>query len=97
MRIKLLAAIASFLVASISMSSCLGGDDTIEYSPNAIVMAFELDTIHGVSYVFTIDQLNGHIYNQDSVPVVPDTIIDKILINILLLFCPKLFLFGAQM
>lgn len=81
MRIKLLAAIASFLVASISMSSCLGGDDTIEYSPNAIVMAFELDTIHGVSYVFTIDQLNGHIYNQDSLPVGSDTIIDNILIT----------------
>ena len=82
MRIKLLATIASFILTSIAMSSCLGDDtNNIEYSPNAVVMAFELDTIHGVNYVFTIDQLNGHIYNQDSLPVGSDTIIDKVLIK----------------
>ena len=81
MRIKLLAVIASFLLASFTMSSCLGDNENIEYSPNAIVMAFEMDTIHGVNYVFTIDQLRGHIYNQDSLPVGSDTIIDKILIT----------------
>jgi hypothetical protein len=63
------------------MSSCLGGTETVEYSPNAIIQAFELDTIHGVSYTFTIDQINGKIYNQDSLPVGSDTIIDKILIT----------------
>ena len=29
----------------------------------------------------SIDQLNGHIYNQDSLPVGSDTIIDKVLIT----------------
>ena len=81
MRIKSLAAIASFILASITMSSCLGESENIEYSPNAIVMAFELDAVNGVNCLFTIDQLNGQIYNQDSLPVGADTIIDKILIT----------------
>jgi hypothetical protein len=84
MRIKLLAAIVGFLLLSVAMSSCLGDDtETVEYSPNAILQAFELDTINGVSYTFTIDQLNGKVYNQDSLPVGSDTIINKILITTL--------------
>jgi hypothetical protein len=82
MRIKLLAAIAGFLLTSVVMSSCLGGDDdTTEYSPNAVLQSFELDTIYGVTYKFTIDQINGKVYNQDSLPVGADTIINKILIT----------------
>ncbi len=81
MRRKLLAAITGFLFFCVSMSSCLGDGPTYSYSPNAIVQAFELDTIHGVNYVFTIDQLTGQIYNQDSLPVGSDTIIDKVLIT----------------
>lgn len=82
MRIKFLSVIVSFLLVSFAMSSCLGDDDPIEYSPNALLQAFALDTIHGVKYPFTIDQLSGRIYNQDSLPVGSDTIIDKILISI---------------
>jgi hypothetical protein len=81
MRIKLLSAIAGLVLTSAAMSSCLGGEETVEYSSNAIIQAFELDTINGVSYTFTIDQLNGKIYNQDSLPVGSDTIIDNILIT----------------
>lgn len=63
------------------MSSCLGDDDPIEYSPNALVQAFSLDNVLGVNYAFTIDQISGRIYNQDSLPVGSDTIINKILIT----------------
>ena len=83
MRIKFLSVIVSFLFVSFAMSSCLGDDDPIEYSPNALVQAFELDNILGVNYAFTIDQLSGRIYNQDSLPVGSDTIIDRILIKTL--------------
>ncbi len=83
MRIKFLSVIASFLFVSFAMSSCLGDNDPIEYSPNALVQAFELDEILGENYAFTIDQLSGRIYNQDSLPVGSDTIIDKILIKTL--------------
>lgn len=66
--------------------SCLDTEE-IEYSPDATIHAFALDTIHGVNYKFTIDQLGpdgvGLIYNQDSLPVGSDTIIDRILIKTL--------------
>ena len=81
MRIKFLSVIVSFLLVSFAMSSCLGDDDPVEYSPNSMLMAFELDTVHGVNYKFTIDQLTGKIYNVDSLPVGSDTIIDKIRIT----------------
>ena len=81
MRIKFLSVIVSFLLVSFAMSSCLGEDDPIEYSPNALLQAFELDKVLGVNYQFTIDQLTGEIYNQDSLPVGSDTIIDRILIK----------------
>ena len=81
MRIKFLSVIVSFLLVSFAMSSCLGDDDPIEYSPNALLQAFELDKVLGVNYQFTIDQLTGEIYNQDSLPVGSDTIIDRILIK----------------
>ena len=72
-------------MVSFVITSCLDDDNDIEYSPDATIHAFELDTIYGISYKFTIDhdQLKGEIYNQDSLPVHADTIIDKILIKTL--------------
>ncbi len=81
MRIKFLVIIASFLFVSIAISSCLDSDDAVELSSDATVHAFGLDTIYGKHYQFTIDQLNRVIYNQDSLPVGADTIIDRILID----------------
>lgn len=81
MRIKFLSVIVSFLVVSIAVSSCLNSDDTYEYSSDATVHAFGLDTIHGRHYKFSIDQLSRLIYNKDSLPVGSDTIIDRILID----------------
>lgn len=81
MRIKFLSIITGILFVSIAISSCLDSDETYEISTNATVQAFSIDTIHGVKYPFTIDQLNKYIYNVDSLPVDADTIIDKILID----------------
>lgn len=81
MRIKFLAIIAGFLFVSIALSSCLDSDNTVEYSSDATVYAFGLDTIYGKHYTFTIDQINRVIYNRDSLPVGSDTIIDRILID----------------
>ncbi len=85
MRIKFLSFIASFFMVSFVITSCLDNDNNIEYSPDATIHAFELDTIggYGVKYKFTIDQLSREIYNEDSLPVHADTIIDKILIKTL--------------
>ena len=84
MRIKFLSIIASFFMVSFVITSCLDDDNDIEYSPDATIHAFELDTIgYGISYKFTIDQQKGLIYNQDSLPVHADTIIDRILIKTL--------------
>lgn len=79
MRIKFLSVIVSFLIVSIAVSSCLDSDDNYEYSSDATVHAFGLDTIHGKHYTFSIDQLNRRIFNKDSLPVGSDTIIDRIL------------------
>ncbi|MDR1222136.1 MAG: DUF6242 domain-containing protein [Tannerella sp.] len=63
------------------MSSCLGsGDTTIDdwNLGNAQIAAFSLsnDSIEGLSdVVFTIDQVNGKIYNRDSMPY--GTVIDE--------------------
>lgn len=81
MRIKFLSLIASFFIVSLVVTSCLGENDPIEYSSDAAIRTFELDTVYGVTYKFTIDQLKGEIYNIDSMPVHSDTIIDKILIS----------------
>lgn len=81
MRIKFLAIIAGFLFVSIAISSCLDSDDTVELSSDATVHAFGIDTVYGKYYKFTIDQLSREIYNQDSLPVGADTIIDRILID----------------
>lgn len=69
------------LVTIFSFSSCLKSDDDIEYSSNDIISYFALPDILGKQYYFTIDQINGEIYNRDSLPYKSDTIIDKILIK----------------
>lgn len=81
MRIKFLSFIASFFIVSFVITSCLDDDNNIEYSPDATIHAFELDTTGLGKYKFTIDQLKSEIYNEDSLPVHADTIIDKILIT----------------
>lgn len=84
MKIKFLSFIASFFMVSMVITSCLDNENTVEYSSDAIIHAFELDTIgYGKTYKFTIDQLKGEIYNEDSLPVHADTIIDRILIKTL--------------
>ena len=72
-------------MVSFVITSCLDDDNNIEYSPDATIHAFALDTIggYGVNYKFTIDQIKGLIYNEDSLPVHADTIINKILIKTL--------------
>lgn len=83
MRIKFLSVIVSFLIVSVSfaVTSCLDSDNDYEYSSDATIHAFAIDTIHGKDYTFTIDQLNRLIYNRDSLPMDADTIIDSILIK----------------
>lgn len=83
MRIKFLSFIASFFMVSFVVTSCLNDDNNVEYSPDATIHAFELDTAGLGSYKFTIDQQQGLIYNADSLPVHADTIINKILIKTL--------------
>lgn len=68
-------------MSSAFMTSCLNNDTEISYSPDATIKGFELDSVHHVSYQFTIDQLKGEIYNIDSMPAHADTIIDRILIK----------------
>lgn len=77
---------AGLCLVSLAITSCLDSNENLgEYSPDATIHAFVLDTIHGVNYKFTIDQFgpngSGLIYNQDSLPVGSDSIIDKILIQ----------------
>lgn len=85
MRTKFLSIIVGFLIVSVSfaVSSCLDSDTTYEYSSDATIHAFAIDTIHGEDYTFTIDQLNRLIYNRDSLPMDADTLIDSILIKTL--------------
>lgn len=82
MRIKTLSILIIFLFTSFGITSCLESDnDTIELSTDDTIHAFELDKIYGVNYKFSIDQVQRLIYNQDSVPMSADTIIDNILIK----------------
>lgn len=84
MKIKFLAIIASFLILPLAITSCLDSDNNYELGSDDTITAFELDTIYyGIKYKFTIDQIRGEIYNQDSVPYGSDTIINKILIKTL--------------
>ena len=44
MKIKFLSFIASFFMVSFVITSCLDDDNNIEYSPDATIHAFALDT-----------------------------------------------------
>lgn len=82
MRIKLLSALAGLFFVTLAVTSCLDSDNNnVEYSSDDTIKAFRLDTIYGVKYNFTIDQINRWIFNVDSVPFSSDTIINKILID----------------
>lgn len=81
MRIKFLSLLTAFLLTSIAISSCLDTDTNYEFSADATVKAFALDTIYGVDYPFTIDQVNRLIFNEDSMPISADTLIDSIKIT----------------
>lgn len=81
MRLKFLPAIVGFLSISILLGSCLRSDNTAEYSTDATIKALALDTVYGVTYSFTIDQLQNLIYNVDSMPVGADTVVDRILVT----------------
>ena len=83
MRIKFFSFIVSLVFISMAISSCLDSDNVTEYSSDTTIHAFGLDTIHGKHYRFIIDNLQGQIYNPDSLPVGADTIIDRILIDTL--------------
>ena len=81
MRTQFLSIIASFLIFSVCISSCLGSEEVEDYSTDATIHAFSLDTIHGIDYKFEIDHIKNLIYNLDSLPMDADTIIDSILVT----------------
>lgn len=81
MRTRFLTLIISFIVLCIGVSSCLNDDQVYEYSSDASVHAFGLDTINGVHYHFHIDQIERRIFNPDSLPYGSDTLLDAILID----------------
>lgn len=81
MRTKFLLIIACFVFVSVAISSCLDSDTEYEFSSDATVHAFAIDTIHGKKYKFEIDQIQRLIFNRDSLPMDADTIIDSIMID----------------
>jgi hypothetical protein len=82
MRIRSLLVFASVFLALWGAVSCLDSEeDGYEYSSDDTIHAFALDTVYGVNYAFTIDQIHGKIFNKDSIPVGADTVINKILIT----------------
>lgn len=84
MKIKHLSVVIALFWATFTVTSCLDSNNTeIVYSSDDTIQAFELDTIYGVNYKFTIDQRGRQIYNLDSVPFSADTIINKILVTTL--------------
>jgi hypothetical protein len=83
MRITFLPVIIGFFLVFSVAISCFDSSEEVEYGSDDTIHAFELDTIYGINYSFTIDQINGRIFNIDSVPFTADTIINKILIKTL--------------
>ncbi len=83
MRINFLAVITGIFVCCFLTVACLDSNNTTyEYSSDATIRTFILDSIYkDITYTFTIDQIKGEIYNEDSVPMQADTIINKILIK----------------
>lgn len=84
MKIKYLSVIVSYFILSFTLASCLDSDDeTTIYSQEAAISSFAINdiktiinngrdtltqTVSGNKYPFVIDQLNGLIYNPDSLP-----------------------------
>ena len=69
------------LSGTLFFTSCLDSDEQLEYSTNDVITSFNLPKINNKQYFFTIDQIEGAIYNRDSLPFKSDTIIDKIIID----------------
>lgn len=82
MRTKLLMAIACLLGLCIGFGACVkGNDEDAEVNVSTIVTAFGIDTIYGTYYTFSIDQLNHTIFNEDSLPIGSEDLLDTIAIT----------------
>lgn len=82
MRYKLFVTIICIIALSIGFGSCMKSEEeNTEYSISTIVTDFTLDTINGVKYTFSIDQLNHIIFNKDSMPVASDTALKQVYIK----------------
>lgn len=83
MKIKILPLLASLFMVSLVVTSCLDDDTNITYSDDASITKFSINdiktviieekdtttfTVKGTNYPFTINQLSGSIYNNDSLP-----------------------------
>ncbi len=95
MKIKLLTILTSLFIISLALTSCLDDDDNTEYSSEVYISGFSIHniktviiegtdtttfTVPGNAYPFSIDQMNGKIYNSDSLPYQTD--IKKVAVNI---------------
>ena len=82
MRNKFLYTIWSLMLFTFILSSCIKGDnEEYEYSTDASVRAFSIDTIYGKKYKFSIDLLNNRIFNADSLPYLSDTLLHHFAID----------------
>ncbi|MCR4765321.1 MAG: DUF6242 domain-containing protein [Bacteroidaceae bacterium] len=83
MRTKLLMAIACLLSVCIGFSACVKGNDeqNVEVNISTYVTDFGIDTINGTYYKFSIDQLNHIIFNEDSLPVGSEDLLESIAIK----------------
>lgn len=88
MRIKVGNFLLGFITIQAFLCSCLGStDNETEYSLDATVRAFAIDSVYNVAekdsmYVtFDIDQLNHVIFNQDSLPYGSESQLDSIRIK----------------
>ena len=82
MKRKLLPLITILILVACTTVSCLNSDDEeFVFSSDDTIHYFELDTIYGKRYPFTIDNRNGKIFNQTPLPAGADTIINKTLIS----------------
>ncbi|MCD8166333.1 MAG: DUF6242 domain-containing protein [Bacteroides sp.] len=79
MRIKFLSFIGCCLTLTALVSSCMGSGVDYEYSSDATIRSFGIDTVRGVTYPFTIDRIDGLIYNADSLPF--ETSLEKVVVT----------------
>lgn len=78
MKIKLLPILTGLFITTATMTSCLKSEKSdFVITSDANIYAFNIDTIYGKSIFFSIDHVNGQIFNRDSLPVSADTIINK--------------------